>query len=60
MVEAVEARLSLSQMRPHGILAPVHEDFRKSGMTEAELDTLLTEERSEARAERPPDPAGSG
>jgi hypothetical protein len=34
------------------ILAPVHEDFRKSGMTEEELDTLLREALSESRAER--------
>jgi hypothetical protein len=26
------------------VLAPVHEDFRKSGMTEADLDTLLESE----------------
>lgn len=34
------------------ILAPVHEDFRKSGMTEGELDTLLGEALRESRAER--------
>jgi hypothetical protein len=34
------------------ILAPVHEDFRESGMTEGELDTLLEEALGEARAER--------
>jgi hypothetical protein len=34
------------------ILAPVHEDFRASGMTEGELDTLLEEALGEARAER--------
>ena len=34
------------------ILAPVHEDFRKSGMTEGELDALLEEALSESRAER--------
>jgi hypothetical protein len=34
------------------ILAPVHEDFRKSGMTEGELDALLEETLSESRAER--------
>jgi hypothetical protein len=32
------------------ISAPVHEDFRKSGMTEGELDTLLEEALSESRA----------
>ena len=34
------------------ILAPVHEDFRKSGMTDGELDTLLEEALRESRAER--------
>ena len=34
------------------ILAPVHEDFRKSGMTESELDGLLEESLRESRAER--------
>jgi hypothetical protein len=34
------------------ILAPVHEDFRTSGMTEGELDALLEEALRESRAER--------
>jgi hypothetical protein len=34
------------------ILASVHEDFRKSGITEGELDTLLGEALDESRAER--------
>jgi len=34
------------------ILAPVHEDFRKSGMTESELETLLEEALSESRKGR--------
>lgn len=34
------------------ILAPVHEDFRKSGMTEDELDALLQAALDESRAER--------
>jgi hypothetical protein len=34
------------------ILTSVHEDFRKSGMTEGELDTLLEEALDESRAER--------
>jgi hypothetical protein len=32
------------------ILAPVHEEFRRSGMTEAELDGLLDEATRESRA----------
>lgn len=34
------------------ILAPVHEDFRKSGMTDQELDILLEGELAEVRKER--------
>jgi hypothetical protein len=34
------------------ILAPIHEDFRKSGMSEQELDLLIDEAMSEARAAR--------
>lgn len=52
VVEAVEARLSVSQLSLREILAPVHADFQRSGMTEASLDTLLEESRDAARAER--------
>jgi hypothetical protein len=34
------------------ILAPLHEDFRRSGMTDQELDTLLEGEQAEVRNER--------
>ena len=34
------------------ILAPIHEDFRKSGLTEAELDALLEECREEVWQEK--------
>jgi predicted transcriptional regulator len=52
VVEAVEARLSVSQLSLREILAPAHADFQRSGMTEAGLDTLLKKSRDEARAER--------
>ena len=52
VVEAVDARLSLSELNLRMILAPVHEDFRKSGMTEPELEALLEDALSESRAER--------
>jgi len=52
VLEAVEARLSLAELGLRAILAPVHEDFRKSGMTESELESLLNETLAEARAER--------
>ena len=35
------------------ILAPVREDFERSGMTDDELSALLEEARDEARRERP-------
>ena len=35
-----------------GALAPVHEDFRRSGLSEDELDTLLEGALGESRAER--------
>jgi hypothetical protein len=34
------------------ILAPIHEDYRKSGLTEAELDALLDECREEVWQEK--------
>lgn len=34
------------------ILAPIHEEFRKSGMTEAELDALIEECREEVWQEQ--------
>ena len=52
VVEAVEARLSLAQLSLRDILGPVHADFQRSGMTEAELDTLLEDSLEKARSER--------
>ena len=52
VVEAVEARLSLAKLSLRDILAPVHEDFGRSGMTQADLDELLQESLAESRAER--------
>ena len=34
------------------VFAPIHEDFRKGGMTESELDALLEEAIDESRAGR--------
>jgi hypothetical protein len=34
------------------LLAPIHEDFRQSGMSEQELDTLLEDELAQVRKER--------
>ena len=52
VVEAVEARLSLTQLSLRDILGPAHADFQRSGMTEAELETLLRESVDESRCER--------
>jgi hypothetical protein len=34
------------------ILSPIHDDFRHSGMTEQELDSLLAGKLAEVRTER--------
>lgn len=52
VVEAVEARLSLAQLRLRDILAPAHADFHRSGMTEPELDRLLQQALDQNRSER--------
>ena len=59
VVEAVEARLSLSQLSLRDILAPAHGDFQRSGMTEGELDELLQNSFDEARSERKSTPGPS-
>ena len=59
VVEAVEARLSLGQLGLRDILAPAHADFRRSGMSDAELETLLRESVHEARSERKSAPGQS-
>jgi hypothetical protein len=50
IVEAVEARLSLTQLGLRDILAPAHTDFQRSGMTEPELDRLLQETLDQSRS----------
>ena len=52
VVEAVETRLSLAKVSLRDILTPAHGDFRKSGLSQAELDDLLHESLAEARAEQ--------
>lgn len=56
VLEAVEARLALAQLQLKDILAPVHADFRRSNMNEADLDTLLEGSLEKARSERRFDP----
>jgi hypothetical protein len=50
--EAVEEKLQQALPSFEAILAPVHDDFRRSGMTEAELDTLLQDTLTEVRQEQ--------
>lgn len=50
VVEAVEARLALAQLRFKDILGPVHAEFRRGGMSEADLSTLLEESLQKARS----------
>jgi hypothetical protein len=52
VAEAVEARLTSTKLGLRAILSPVHDDFRTSGMTDTELNALLTEAIEETRAER--------
>jgi hypothetical protein len=47
-----EASLALAQLSFRVVLAPVNEDFRKSGMTEAELDSFLQDSLAKDRSER--------
>ncbi|HKI31518.1 MAG TPA: hypothetical protein VKA46_06595 [Gemmataceae bacterium] len=50
--EAVEEKLRTPLPTFAAVLAPVHEDFRKSGMSEGELDLLLEGTLAEVRKER--------
>jgi hypothetical protein len=50
--KAVEEKLETTLPTFAEILAPVHEDFRKGGMTDAELDAPLETTLTDARKER--------
>jgi hypothetical protein len=50
--EAVEVKLAVSGRSFREIMAPVHEQFRKSGMTDDELNILVNDAVADARAER--------
>lgn len=52
VAEAVEARLSLAQLKLREILAPVHGDYQRNGMSDEELKTLLKGSLEAMRAER--------
>jgi hypothetical protein len=59
VLEAVQARLALAQIQFGVILDPVHADFRRSGMTEDELDTLLEDSLKASRQARQANPRSS-
>ena len=59
VVEAVEARLSLANLGLRDILAPIHADCRRSGMTDTELDTLLQDSLDTVRSNRRSVPGSS-
>jgi hypothetical protein len=48
--EAVEAKLAVGGASLRDIMAPVHEDYRKSGLSEDDLDRLIQEALADARA----------
>jgi hypothetical protein len=50
--EAVEVNLAVTGRSFRDIMAPVHEDFRNSGMTGEQLDSLIDEAVKDARAGR--------
>jgi hypothetical protein len=50
--EAVEVKLAISGRSFREIMGPVHEDFRKSGMTEEELAALVDQAVADARTAR--------
>ncbi len=50
--EALDAEPTPTNRTFAEILAPVHDAYDESGMTEAERDTVLSEALEEARAER--------
>ena len=52
VIEAVEARLRLAELSLRDSLAPVHADFRDSGLTEAELTEILRESLEDVRETR--------
>lgn len=56
VIEAVEARLALAPLQLKDILAPVHADFCRSGMSEADLSELLETSLEKARSGRRTDP----
>lgn len=50
--EAVETKLAVTGRSFRDIMAPVHEEFRNSGMSQEELAALVDEAVAETRAER--------
>jgi actin-like ATPase involved in cell morphogenesis len=52
VVDVVEAHLAGGTASLRNLLAPVHDEVRRSGLAEAELDALLADELAASRADR--------
>ena len=52
VTEAIEATLSVTQLRLREVLAPVHDDLERSEMTDEELEALLKNSLATVRSER--------
>ncbi len=52
VLQAIEEKLQAIEPSFAEIVAPIHEGFRESGMSDQELDELLEQALTEVRAER--------
>lgn len=52
ILEAVETRLATSPLTFRQLLAPVHDEVRRGGTSDDELNQLLADELAAARVER--------
>lgn len=59
VLETLEEKLRSPPASFKEILAPIHQEFRDSGMTESELDELLGQEIEAVRQERRAKQAGT-
>jgi len=52
VLQAIEEKLQATEQTFAEIVAPIHEGFRESGMSDQELDEFLEQALAEVRAER--------